>query len=304
MRLEGGQSLRRPLRVLLVLTVLACLASCIKGSRVGDQHASESWLARSFTKETLTKYTYELAAIVCLAVYATILIFGRRANYSIATSFSDNFACPDNILSRNFSEHGSIGSPENKGYWQDGANSFKFYASGRRHCSGMLITLDLKSRQDLLLSLWRMLSPQEDLVQVDVFMNEPSMPQMVLAVASTRIIRQMAKETADILRFCSPVSVSKDRMPNWPSDSLGVMAESSSLFYDIFSEPKVQHLFAKDGPVAAQTSKYFRCLHFSSEQTGAYPHKLSFTFAVPPKDRMDDLLGLMVRGMKHIYAAA
>ncbi len=38
---------------------------------------------------------------------------------------------------------------------------FKFYASGRRHCLGLLATLELQPRQDALSTLYGLVSPTQ-----------------------------------------------------------------------------------------------------------------------------------------------
>lgn len=65
-------------------------------------------------------------------------------------------------------------------YWRNARNSFQFYASGRRHCDGVLTTLDLRSRQDLLAGhLWNLYSPSKDALCIEVFMHEGIMPQVL-----------------------------------------------------------------------------------------------------------------------------
>jgi hypothetical protein len=41
---------------------------------------------------------------------------------------------------------------------------------------------------------------------------------------------------ADVRTFAHVVAVGKNKMPNWPSDKLTVLAEHSSIFYDIMTE--------------------------------------------------------------------
>ncbi len=52
---------------------------------------------------------------------------------------------------------------------KESASKFKYYASGRRFVEGMLVTLDLRARQDIIMGyLLNMLLPQDDLIDFEV----------------------------------------------------------------------------------------------------------------------------------------
>ena len=52
---------------------------------------------------------------------------------------------------------------------KESASKFKYYASGRRFVEGMLVTLDLRARQDIIMGyLVNMLLPQDDLIDFEV----------------------------------------------------------------------------------------------------------------------------------------
>lgn len=59
------------------------------------------------------------------------------------------------------------------------------------------------------------------------------------------------------------VEVTRDRLATFPADSLTVLAEHSSIFYDLMVDDVVQLLFAKG--TFAQLQPYFRYLHFTTE---------------------------------------
>lgn len=59
------------------------------------------------------------------------------------------------------------------------------------------------------------------------------------------------------------VEVTRDRLAAFPSDALTVLAEHSSIFYDLMVDDVVQLLFAKGA--FAQLQPYFRYLHFTTE---------------------------------------
>jgi hypothetical protein len=44
----------------------------------------------------------------------------------------------------------------------------------------------------------------------------------------------------DVRTFAHPVTVAKNKMPTWPSDKLTVLAEHSSLFYDLMNDQMLE----------------------------------------------------------------
>lgn len=74
------------------------------------------------------------------------------------------------------------------------SSNFKFYASGRRYCWGFLATLDLRRRQDLFSLALHLVHPHDDTIDIEVYMNEGSLPPMVLAIATPRLAKDMLKE--------------------------------------------------------------------------------------------------------------
>lgn len=77
------------------------------------------------------------------------------------------------------------------------ASSFQFYATGRRFCRSLTAHLDLRKRQDLLSYLVRLVSPGDDVLDIEVEMNEAAMPPIVLAIAAPRTIRGLAKDESN-----------------------------------------------------------------------------------------------------------
>jgi hypothetical protein len=59
----------------------------------------------------------------------------------------------------------------------------------------------------------------------------------------------------------------QDVLPNWPDKRLHIMAEHSTVFTDLFAEPRVQQTLNPEGP-HARAFKYFRCDPQSVRQQG------------------------------------
>ena len=68
------------------------------------------------------------------------------------------------------------------------------YASGRRFCQSMSLTLNLIKRQDFIYTLAQLVTPQDDELEVEVQMTESTMPQLVLAIAAPKLARSLQKE--------------------------------------------------------------------------------------------------------------
>ncbi len=59
----------------------------------------------------------------------------------------------------------------------------------------------------------------------------------MLYVGQSRFARDwLGEEGSDLDAFTKTLDVAKDRLPRWPGDRLVVLAEHSSLFYDVMTE--------------------------------------------------------------------
>jgi len=106
---------------------------------------------------------------------------------------------------------------------KEGQNTFKFYASGRRFCESVLVTLELRARQDLLTLLWYTLYPRDDIMKIEVSMNEEAMAPFILAVTRRKQAKAFLKEHKDLKELCSVVDFSSRR--RWPADDLAVITD-------------------------------------------------------------------------------
>ena len=62
---------------------------------------------------------------------------------------------------------------------RESRSSFLFYASGRRFCQNLTARMQLQQRQDLMSLAYYKFTPRDDYVDVEVHMNEASMPPLV-----------------------------------------------------------------------------------------------------------------------------
>jgi hypothetical protein len=74
-------------------------------------------------------------------------------------SWAAKFAARDPIFEKSFSLLGIGEGEDSPLLLREGQAVFKFYASGRRYCRGLLATMELKSREDLLSRIYNMVVP-------------------------------------------------------------------------------------------------------------------------------------------------
>jgi len=123
---------------------------------------------------------------------------------------------------------------------------------------------------------------------IDIPMNENNMQPLVLVIATPRLAKELSKTLPDVQSFAHPISVETKRLPQFPSDKLSVWAESSSMFYELMTDKVMDLLFGR--AAFDEASKYFRYLHFSSENPeGFSKHSLKLSFDLPQKEQMQDL---------------
>jgi len=281
-----------------VTTISEPIASSIEQPLVDEAATEGVQKARPQTiwkPLTARNFVMEMCILAFCAVYIANIFRGRHLNAKLAKAWAREFCLPEGIFHKNFA---LVGVGEGKPPLQKmSASEFKLYCSGRRHCKFLEATLKLKTRQDLLSLLLGALFPQDDHVDVEVYMKESSMPQLVLAVATKKLMKTMLKEEGggdDVRKLTRKLEVTRDKLPSWPSDKLVVHTEHSSLFYDIMSEGIVEQVF---GQAAFEAQgRYFRLLHFTSEQ--AYGDKdqramLRFSFRLPPEGDMQQLTRLL-----------
>ncbi|KAK9811206.1 hypothetical protein WJX73_010422 [Symbiochloris irregularis] len=246
----------------------------------------------------------EGVALILVLLFVINIFTGRQANYKLALAWAKAFCEEDGILDRNFAQLGFSGdNGELKSVLvRESASSFKMYATGRRFCHSLTATLELRKRHDLLSYAVSLFSPSDDELNVEVEMNESSMPPLVLAVAPPKTIRSMLKDedNKELEELTKKIEVGRDRIPSWPSDKLSVLAEHSSTLYDLLSHDLIDQVFGK---AAFETQgRYFQSLFFTSERSKGHKLLLKFSLTLPPEAQMEELSRWMSAVMVFIDA--
>lgn len=270
--------------VALSLTALLCCVSAVSDATSGVSSSQALWY-RVLLDNT---FLPEIVIGIFMICYCANIYLGRKANDDIALAFQNEFFLQDSLFERNFHQVGPRLGGTDDVLLRESMNKYSIYATGRRYCKGFLATLDLKRRQDLLFLANYLVNPAEDVLDIEIPMNDSDMQPMVLFVAKPRLAKQMIKNLPDVQAFTQQTGVGRDRLPNFTTDNLTVYSESQALFYDLMTERVMELLFSRSAYQSA--SKYFRYLHFSTENPeGSTRCSLKFSFLLPPTDQLQDL---------------
>ncbi|XP_030955304.1 uncharacterized protein At5g49945-like [Quercus lobata] len=238
---------------------------------------------------SLKKYTIEIVSVTFLIIFAINYFTGRRENEKLALAWAAKFAIKDSIFDRNFSLLGVGEGDDSPLLLKEGQTVFKFYASGRRYCQGLLATMDLKSRHDLISRLYNMVVPCKDEISFEVYMNEEAMDHVVFAVAKKKAAKTMQKEVRDLQKFAGMVPVPSGK--KWVSEELAVISESKEVAGDLITEAVLEQVFGEKA--FEKFGKGFMSMHFSDQNPGTHKKVLLFKFALPDANNMDDMTRLV-----------
>lgn len=185
-------------------------------------------------------FTVEIICGSFLIAFLINYFTGKRENENLALAWAAKFATKGSIFEKNFSLLGVGEGEDSPLLLKEGQNVFKFYASGRRYCQGLLATMELKSRHDLISRLFNLVVPCKDEITFEVYMNDESMDQVVFALAKKKAAKGMQKEIRDLQRFAGLVPTPSGR--KWVVDELSVISESKEVAGDLITETVLEQV--------------------------------------------------------------
>jgi hypothetical protein len=144
--------------------------------------------------ELLHAFSVEIACVSFLICFVLNYFTGKRQNKNIALAWATKFATRDSIFDKNFSLLGTGDGKDTPLLLKEGQDVFKFYASGRRFCQGMLATMEMRARHDLLSRFVELVFPGKDTITFEVVMHEEAMDHVILAVARKKAAKELQKE--------------------------------------------------------------------------------------------------------------
>ncbi|CAA2960185.1 uncharacterized protein At5g49945-like [Olea europaea subsp. europaea] len=237
----------------------------------------------------MLSYSIEIVCVIFLIVFAINYFTGKRDNENLALAWARKFATKDSIFEKNFSLLGVGETEDSPILLKEGNNVFKFYASGRRFCSGLLATMELKSRHDLISRLYNMVVPCKDEITFEVYMNDDAMDHVIFALARKKLAKIMQKEVRDLQRFAVLVAPPSGR--KWVAEELQVVSESKEVAGDLITDVVLDQVFGDKA--FDKFGKGFISLHFSDQHLGSNKKMLVLKFALPDADHMADMSRLV-----------
>ncbi|KAJ0734346.1 putative PAT complex subunit CCDC47 protein [Helianthus annuus] len=242
--------------------------------------------------EMLRSYVIEIVCACFLIMFTVNYFTGKKKNEALALAWAAKFATRDTIFDKNFSLLG-VGDGDGDDsplLLKEGQNVFKFYASGRRFCQGLVATMELKSRHDLIARLFNVVVPCKDEISIEVYMNEEAMDHVVFALAKKKAAKVMQKEVRDLQRFAN-LMTSAPNGRKWVAEELGVITESKEVAGDLITETVLDQVFGEKA--FEKFGKWFISMHFSDQQQSTHRKMLVFKFALPDVNHMADMTRLV-----------
>ncbi|XP_042510057.1 uncharacterized protein At5g49945-like [Macadamia integrifolia] len=237
----------------------------------------------------IRSYTIEIVCISFLTCFVINYFTGKRENENIALAWASKFATKDSIFDKNFSLLGTGDGTDTPLLLKEGPNVFKFYASGRRYCHGMLATMELQSRHDLISRIYNLIVPSKDEISFEVYLNDDAMDQVVFALAKKKAAKVIQKEVRDLQRYASLVSPPSNR--KWIVEDLAVISESREVGGDLITETVLDQVFGDKA--FEKFGKGFILMHFSDQYPDTNRKMLFFKFALPDAKHMADMTRLV-----------
>lgn len=229
----------------------------------------------------------EIACILFLIVFAIAYFLGKKENENIALDWAAQFAGKNGIFDKNFSLLGSSMEADSPVLIKEGQNIFKFYASGRRFCRGLLATLDLQCRHDLITCMWYFVSPRKDEITIDVFMNDENMEPLMFALVRKKNMKTMLKDWKDLQTYAGAQA-----QRTGLSDELAIITEFRDLAYDLVTDTVLDQVFGEKA--FEKFGKHFVSMHFTDDfPSGTHKKILQFKFTLPSIKSMGDISRLI-----------
>ncbi|XP_055328620.1 PAT complex subunit CCDC47-like [Paramacrobiotus metropolitanus] len=219
-------------------------------------------------------YYVEYLLISGLMFYLVWYASGKATNSKLATAWLDthfellnqNFALVGDegtnkevTLSTSSPDAGAEGDAMGDGtkkpskFIKEADHIYTLWCSGRMYVEGMLVTLKLRKRQDLLSSVWRLFRPSNDQICIRYYMEKEEMDTFVLAVSKKGSIPKLQKDMTELGLFC-PDRKGGDRF-GLPS-SFTVLSEIGESIFALLDtkvlaviekyEPEMEYMFFSD----------------------------------------------------------
>lgn len=212
----------------------------------------------------------EMLMLGGLGVYLVNFLAGKAKNSKLATAW---LSAHKALLEENFSIVGDDGTSQDVQsgvLMKESENAYALWCSGRVCCEGMLVTLKLLKRQDIVSTISRLFRPAWDQIIVKMTLDPGVMDPMVFCLGNKKILNKMQKEMVDLACFCSE----KKR-----TDMFG-LPPSFHLIYEL-QESAANVLDNKVVSVLSKYEELIEYIHVSDQYSGPKQQDDTQTTKVP-----------------------
>ncbi|GAB9466841.1 hypothetical protein Gpo141_00004206 [Globisporangium polare] len=147
----------------------------------------------------------EAGSWVVAALYVVCYFLGKWQNKRIANQWLDD-AQPH--LVKQFAYTGATAKPV-VGLLEESNNNFKYYCTGRRFCSRLVVDLQLAARHDFFSRLFRVVAPIDDFVTFDISLNAADLDPFIFSVSKKLEYNALTKVFPELISIAKRVP-SKD----------------------------------------------------------------------------------------------
>jgi len=229
-------------------------------------------------------FLLEYGACSVIIIYIIVFLNGWRTNENIARAWHMEF---DQLIEQEFSYVGvQAGHGTDNDLVKESMNCYNLYATGRESCKGIIYTLNLNMRQDLVSVIWNTMNPSaRDHVIIEVPIAD-TVANFVLLVSKKKSAKQKRAASHDLAANRRVKQVSTGNLPT----SLVAFSDCPETIIKLLSSKK--RIAAVDNPL-------FQWLHVTddaseSERRLARSRKcLQLKFNLPSSSEMHKLLPLM-----------
>jgi len=150
-----------------------------------------------------SQYVWE-TLIICIFIISGInFVLGRRLNNKYAFSWME---ANKPVFESEFSQIG-VSTETGEILEIEGANSFKFFASGRKNCVYAMVTMELKRRHDLFsMAIVNLIWPQKDRLRLEIPIDTVNNLPFLFAVAKRKEAKFVHDNYPDINYFCNKMT--------------------------------------------------------------------------------------------------
>jgi hypothetical protein len=217
----------------------------------------------------------EMLMLGGLAAYLLNFLAGKNKNHKLAQSW---LSAHRQLLEDNFAiigDDGTTTEPQSGVLMKEAENVYALWCSGRVYCEGMLVTLKLLKRQDLVSSIARLLRPVNDQIIIKVILDDSEFESFVFCLAHKRVCSTMQKDHQDLGAYCSEKKT---------VEKYGLSAN-----FQILSESSQVTSYVLDNRVVAAIQKHepmIEYLHFSDQYVGPRQPEENQAGKVPETSRV------------------